>query len=282
MKSPRYFFASLLILAMVCIAPETLAQTMVLDSSNVVVGYHYSCNTRNAEGNPVKEEYDVAVLIGKKIVAQQGLCEQTLDEDNNDEYVRILTERQHNIPKIYMGWPEEDKITLRETVLMSEYETIEAKTNINWTILPDTLMINGYACRKACANVHGRQWTVWFAEELPMPYGPWLLRGLPGLILQAEADNVHHFTMTMLSAASYPIKYDKRIDIIKASREKYVKYRDKVTKNPLYLSNPSSLVSPDLLRHKNIYQFGNGTEFVEMNGHIFNPHPNAFIPLEAE
>ena len=76
---------------------------MVLDSSNVVVGYRYSCNTRNAEGNPVKEEYDIAMLIGKKIVAQQGLCELTLDEDNNDEYVRILTERQHNIPKIYMG-----------------------------------------------------------------------------------------------------------------------------------------------------------------------------------
>ena len=62
---------------------------MVLDSSNVVVGYRYSCNTRNAEGNPVKEEYDIAVLIGKKIVAQQGLCELTLDEDNNDEYVRL-------------------------------------------------------------------------------------------------------------------------------------------------------------------------------------------------
>ena len=66
------------------------------------------------------------------------------------------------------------------------------------------------------------------------------------------------------------------------SREKFMRYRDKVTKNPLYLSNPSSLVSPDLLRHKNIYQFGNGTEFVEMNGQIFNPHPNVFIPLEVE
>jgi hypothetical protein len=39
----------------------------------------------------------MAVLIGKKIVAQQGFCELTLDEDNNDEYVRILSERQHNI-----------------------------------------------------------------------------------------------------------------------------------------------------------------------------------------
>ena len=103
--------------------------------------------------------------------------DETQAVDNNDEYVRILTERQHNIPKIYMGWPDEDKM---------------------------------------------------------------------------------------------------------ASREKFMRYRDKVTKNPLYLSNPSSLVSPDLLRHKNIYQFGNGTEFVEMNGQIFNPHPNAFIPLEVE
>ena len=89
MKSPRYIFASLLVFALFCIVSKTLAQTIVLDSSNVVVGYHYSCNTGNAEGNPVKEEYDIAVLIGKKIVAQQGLCELTLDEDNNDEYVRL-------------------------------------------------------------------------------------------------------------------------------------------------------------------------------------------------
>lgn len=278
----QHYYAFFLLFVIMSIGLKAKAQTLLLDSSNVVVGYHYSCNTKNAEGIPTMEEYDIAVLIGKKITAQQGFCVLSLDEDNNDEYIRILTERQQNIPTIYMGWPDEDKVTIRESVLMSDYEMVEEKDDAEWVIESDTLVINDYICRNATAYVHGRRWTVWFAEELPMPYGPWLLRGLPGLILQAESDGVHKFTMTSLSTASYPIKYEKRIDIVKTSRKKYMKYRDEVTKNPAYLTNPSSLISPDIQRCKTVYQFGEGNDFVEMNGHIFNPHPNVFIPLDLE
>ena len=112
-------------LATMSMGLQAEAQTVVLDTSNVVVGYHYSCNTKDAEGRAAIDEYDIALLIGKKIVAQKGFCELSLDEDDNDDYVRILTERQHHVPEIYIGFPDEDKVTIRETVLMDDFEMVE-------------------------------------------------------------------------------------------------------------------------------------------------------------
>jgi len=256
------------------------SQTESLDTSNVVVRYHYTCNTSDAEGEPVVEGYDIALLIGKHIVSQQGFCELVSDRDNDEELMQMLTERQHNVPLIYRGFPEDGIMTIRETILMRDYEMTEKEEKIKWEIVPDTLVMNRYNCKKATATVHGRQWTAWFAEEIPLPFGPWLLGGLPGLILQAEADGVHSFRMVSCSAASCPIKYEKHSNMVKTSRKKFIKYRDKVTKIPAYLTDPISLVEPEIRKDKSIYQFDNGQEFVEMNGHIINMHPSVFIPLD--
>lgn len=258
------------------------AQSIVVDSADVIIGYNYSCNTRSANGDPIIEEYDIAMLVGKSIVAQQGLCELLLDEDNDDEYIKILEESQHNIPKIYIGFPNDNNITIQESILMNNFEMTERKIDTQWNIWQETLELHGYTCKKATATFYGRNWSVLYTEDIPIPYGPWLLRGLPGLILEAEADSIHKFELISLSNKKCPIKYEKNINSIKTSRKKYVKYRDKIVNNPLYLTNPLSLVAKDIQQHKDIYQFGNGVDFVEMNGHIFNPHPNVFIPLELK
>lgn len=65
---------------------------------------------------------------------------------------------------------------------------------IEWEICDSTINVMGYECNMATTDYHGRRWTAWFAPELPMPFGPWKLRGLPGLILKAEADNGTCFT----------------------------------------------------------------------------------------
>lgn len=65
---------------------------------------------------------------------------------------------------------------------------------IVWEIGDSTTTILGYDCNIADTDYHGRHWTVWFAPELPISFGPWKLRGLPGLILKAESDNGASFT----------------------------------------------------------------------------------------
>ena len=81
MNNIPYTCVLALMLATMSMGLQAEAQTVVLDTSNVVVGYHYSCNTKDAEGRAAIDEYDIALLIGKKIVAQKGFCELSLDED---------------------------------------------------------------------------------------------------------------------------------------------------------------------------------------------------------
>lgn len=58
---------------------------------------------------------------------------------------------------------------------------------IKWEIDEDsTKTIFGHECIMAVSAYHGRTWKVWFTPEIPIQDGPWKLRGLPGLILQAD------------------------------------------------------------------------------------------------
>ena len=63
----------------------------------------------------------------------------------------------------------------------------EPYSELVWEIGDTTKIVLGYECIKATTNYHGREWTVWFSPEIPIQDGPWKLRGLPGLILEARS-----------------------------------------------------------------------------------------------
>ena len=75
----------------------------------------------------------------------------------------------------------------------------EPLDEMNWTIAEDsTATVLGYDCILAESDYHGRHWKAWFTPEIPIPFGPWKLRGLPGLILKATTDGDFSFTATGL------------------------------------------------------------------------------------
>lgn len=75
----------------------------------------------------------------------------------------------------------------------------EPLSEMQWTLVEDsTTTVLGYECIMAKSDYHGRHWKAWFAPELPMPFGPWKLHGLPGLILKAEANGGFSFVATGL------------------------------------------------------------------------------------
>lgn len=63
---------------------------------------------------------------------------------------------------------------------------IEIERKPEWRIMPEKQTVLGYTAQKAVTHFGGRDWTVWFSTDLPIPDGPFLLAGLPGLILKAE------------------------------------------------------------------------------------------------
>ncbi|OAB27750.1 GLPGLI family protein [Flavobacterium fryxellicola] len=83
---------------------------------------------------------------------------------------------------------KKENITLRfpKTTAFDEFTVEDTWLKIDWKIQEDTTKIGNFNCKKAIGEFRDRTFIVWFTEEIPMPYGPWKLYGLPGLILQAE------------------------------------------------------------------------------------------------
>ena len=84
--------------------------------------------------------------------------------------------------------------------------------SINWSIKDKFKKIGKFRAQQATGEFRGRTYTVWFTEEIPLPYGPWKLFGLPGLILEAE-DSEEMFKIEFVSI-EYPCRNCKS-DILK-------------------------------------------------------------------
>lgn len=112
----------------------------------------------------------------------------------------------------------------------------DSAANINWTVGEETKSILGYECVKAEADYHGRHWTVWFAPDISVPFGPWKLNGLPGMILEASANGNFSFKATGIEHTNQdivpiyqPESYDK-VERLKglAENEYYINNLEKI------------------------------------------------------
>jgi GLPGLI family protein len=80
-----------------------------------------------------------------------------------------------------------------------------------WEIHTDTATIHNILCYKATTNFMGRDWEAWFAPDLPFRKGPWLLSGLPGLIINARDQKeevmftLNNFIVARLGDQTYKI-----------------------------------------------------------------------------
>lgn len=123
----------------------------------------------------------------------------------------------------------ESRITVYDKAGLTDYGCyIEPLGEQVWTIGDSIKAVLGYECQMAETNYHGRHWTVWFSNDIPLQDGPWKFNGLPGLILEAsEPSGQHHFTATGIETYDkeivpvyQPQNYEQmsRIDLLKGRR----------------------------------------------------------------
>lgn len=128
------------------------------------------------------------------------------------------------------------KLTLYSNYAWEYYTYEEDIPQQEWLInLDSTKTILGQKCHYATTQFRGRVWKVWFAEGIPVSLGPWKLHGLPGLILEAVADN----GFIKLSAVSIKTKNITPVTLYNWRKEKYYKLtREKFLK---YKNRPQSI-----------------------------------------
>lgn len=96
---------------------------------------------------------------------------------------------------------------------------------VQWKIYNQHKKIGGINCRKAVGEFRGRTYVVWFAETIPVPYGPWKLFGLPGLILEAkDTEGIFHYKATSVRypCNDCPFSFEKPVAEKEMSIRQYV------------------------------------------------------------
>lgn len=92
-----------------------------------------------------------------------------------------------------------DKTIERNFIQGRAFLISDSLRSIAWTVLQEAKDIDGLACQKATATIYGRDYEAWFTTAVPIPYGPWKLQGLPGLIVEARStDGEINFELTHL------------------------------------------------------------------------------------
>lgn len=109
------------------------------------------------------------------------------------EQVRCGAESYSNVSG--NPWPLEiispirgDKADLKYRLSISSFFVYsDSVPSLEWNFSNgDTETILGYECSRATTEFAGRTYTAWFTTEIPIPFGPYKFRGLPGLILKIE------------------------------------------------------------------------------------------------
>lgn len=110
----------------------------------------------------------------------------------NAHYTMLITLPMDTLQHIY--YMDFDSLNTISRVELSGLNSKEwnikqhlSKGSMRWQLLPDTKEINGLKCQKATFTAPGAglQWEVWFCPNINALAGPFTIRDLPGLVVEA-------------------------------------------------------------------------------------------------
>lgn len=144
--------------------------------TNAVVEYNISNNTDspNTLTSALFINGQVTIDLPKysTIVLNDAIKE--AKESTKMTFDPFYTKVDHKIKEIYFF----EGIGPQMYLIKDDYN------NLKWNITDETKNIGGYNSIKATTEFRGRKWIAWFTPDIPLPYGPWKLHGLPGLITE--------------------------------------------------------------------------------------------------
>lgn len=172
--------------------------TKITAQENAIAKIHYVFKHINdTTRRDVPQKDDVVSYLGTQSYFYTTLSDQRMKKEIELQKSITGFDGQLTLPikstpilEQYIISPSEQKTqniqgissTFDAYLLEGEYEPI------TWLIDQQERKIGGYTCQKATTRFGGRHYTAWFSTEIPFPFGPWKLHGLPGLILEASDD----------------------------------------------------------------------------------------------
>lgn len=107
------------------------------------------------------------------------------DERLNADFMDALSKSAYRITSIT---DLEKRLTTVQLNLIIKYEYTMPAPALDWVLEKGDTLINGVSCKKATCAYAGRHYTAWYDDNFPVPYGPYIFYGLPGLIMKIYDD----------------------------------------------------------------------------------------------
>ena len=135
---------------------------------------------------------------------------------------------------VLKGYPSGQDYHQYGDPIVGSYEYECPSPSLDWQIGEETEEIMEYTCRKATCHHSGRDYTAWYAEDIALSDGPYIFRGLPGLIVAiASDDGEYAFELNgMQGEITFPspiFLYDKKVQ--KYSHEEVRKIIRNISEN---------------------------------------------------
>lgn len=173
-----------------------------------------------------KDFYELDTLF-KSIREGRSISQEDLAKPSNSY--------RTNFPQMIFQSLETQVLTFYEKITLDYYKCVIDEP-INWKIdSSETTKINGYECNLASTIYAGRNYIAWFTTEIPISSGPYIFRGLPGLIVKVEDDRKHYsfalqnLTTTDIELQDSPLAINH---LILTDYKKMFKIREQMRINP--------------------------------------------------
>ncbi len=161
----------------------------------------------------VSHQQDMSSKTSEKVMSKEGQFAviPNIYDEKGTQYYRNLNRKE------FLFRYKESKPFKNPTVT-------ENWVDINWKLLDEYKVIQGYRVQKAAGAFRGRDYNVWFTKEIPFSFGPWKLHGTPGMILEVEQKqtNMH----IVADKICYPC--DNKISIEKPQESENISINDYV------------------------------------------------------
>ncbi len=240
----------LIVTFVVLLSMSVKAQVVqTLDSAYMKVAYRYTRIRKPPRPRPLTDE--MILSVGHRTSVFYSPMSFEIDSLNaspngkelffkrfNDAFGKGVILSKKYSTYIFKNHPHIGISTVTDGISTDTYLYEDSLHDQQWQMTDSTKTILDYECQMATCLYRGRHWTVWFCADIPIDNGPWLLGGLPGLILEAyDAEDLYHFTaIGMEKVANTPIVIIRNPDMkgyVQTTRVDFLKAKKRYTLNPM-------------------------------------------------
>tara|TARA_R110001583_G_scaffold177176_2_gene332200 strand:+ start:21388 stop:22173 length:786 start_codon:yes stop_codon:yes gene_type:complete len=165
---------------------------------------------------------DKAIYITDSLYIKFKKNENIIKEDEETNSLTIRTNTIKFDANIYYIRLDSDVIFFNKEMDENIVTVKDSIPKLVWELIPEeTKKINNFICNKAILNYRGSKLIAYYTNEIPISFGPWKFKGLPGLILEiynVSGDMFHHWVADKIV---YPFENDKKTNFT-ISKEKEV------------------------------------------------------------